>query len=475
MESRSGTEIHQRTAEHHLRVKNRLSEIFLTVPDDEMYHEVLLVVLEAMESEFGVFGYIDEEGAFVVPSMSRHIWEECNVPDKDIVFPRDEWGVSSWPRAIREKKTNYTNEPSTITPDGHVPIQRHISLPIIHRGEVIGLFQVANKAEDYTEADVDFLEIIGNIVGPILDARLHRDRLELKRAQIEEQLRASNQQLEAGNQQLKATDQQLRASNEQLEATNQQLKQYRDNLELLVEERTIELESINSELEAFAYSVSHDLRAPLRAIEGFSQALMEDYLDKLDDEGHRYLNLVSSEAQRMAQLIDDLLNLSRVTRAEMNAEPVDLSHLANDIITRFRNMEPTRKVETVVAGGLKVVGDVHLLRQVLENLLENAWKFTSQNRTALIEFDVIEKEGIPVFFVRDNGVGFDMKYAEKLFTPFQRLHSMKDYSGTGIGLSTVKRIIMRHGGNVWIESEIEKGTTCYVTIPEHKGDREENG
>ena len=182
-----------RVKEHNLKIKNQLKEIFLTISDDGMYYEVLKVVLEAMESKFGVFGYIDENGDFVVPSMTRHIWSQCNILEKTIVFPRDKWGCSSWPRAIREKKTNYTNDESKIVPEGHIPIRRHISVPIIFRDEVIGLFQIANKETDYTEEDIEFLEEIGNVVAPILNVRLYRDRLEKKQKEMEESLRLSEQ------------------------------------------------------------------------------------------------------------------------------------------------------------------------------------------------------------------------------------------------------------------------------------------
>jgi len=233
--------------------------------------------------------------------------------------------------------------------------------------------------------------------------------------------------------------------------------------------KTVELQASNAELESFAYSVSHDLRAPLRAIEGFSQAMLEDYADRLDDGGKRYLNIVSTETQRMAQLISDLLTLSRVSRAEMRGETVDLSLMVRDAMERMRQIEPDRDVETSVAGDVQARGDLRLLRQVVDNLVGNAWKFTSKNPDARIEFGTTEVEEERAFFVRDNGVGFDIKYADKLFTPFQRLHGMKEFPGTGIGLSTVRRIVRRHGGRTWIESEPGKGTTCYFTLHDEGG------
>jgi len=178
-----------RSSERELRIGNQIANIFLTFPDDQMYVEVLDVVLEAVESEYGVFGYIDEKGAFVVPSMTRHIWDKCLVPDKRFIFPRETWGDSTWPRAIREKRTIYSNEPSTITLQGHVAISRHVSLPVVHQGEVVGLFQVANKKTEYVTDDITQLEVIGSLVALVLSARLERDREEQARKRAEERLR----------------------------------------------------------------------------------------------------------------------------------------------------------------------------------------------------------------------------------------------------------------------------------------------
>ncbi len=235
-------------------------------------------------------------------------------------------------------------------------------------------------------------------------------------------------------------------------------------LEQRVSERTSQLLTSNKELESFAYSVSHDLRAPLRAIDGFSQLVMQDYHDKLDDEGKIFLSRIRSGAQQMARLIDDILNLSRVTRAEMNLQPVSLTHIAHDVIRNLRAEEPERKVEFQILPDVIVAGDPIMLQSVMENLLRNAWKFTGKHSSARIEFGFRETEGRKVYFVKDDGAGFDMKYAEKLFGPFQRLHASSEFPGTGVGLATVQRIISRHGGKVWATGESEKGATFFFTI-----------
>jgi PAS domain S-box-containing protein len=231
-----------------------------------------------------------------------------------------------------------------------------------------------------------------------------------------------------------------------------------------LEGRVAELKVLNRELEAFSYSVSHDLRAPLRGIDGFSQALLEDFADKLDEEGKGYLQRVRAASQRMGELIDDLLDLSRVTRREMRREPVDLSALARAVGAQLQKAHPDREVELVVTPGLVAEGDPHLLRIVLENLLGNAWKFTGTRDRARIEFGAVPHDGTIAYYVRDNGVGFDVAYAGKLFGAFQRLHAMVEFPGTGIGLATVQRIIHRHGGRVWAEGEVDKGATVYFTL-----------
>ena len=235
-------------------------------------------------------------------------------------------------------------------------------------------------------------------------------------------------------------------------------------LESRVRERTAQLVLVNQELEAFSYSVSHDLRAPLRGIDGWTLAFLEDYGQSLDDQGRTYLNQVRTETQHMGQLIDDMLSLSRVGRVEMQRETVDLSALARAIIGRLRETGPERRVEFVIQEGLTAVGDPHLLEIALFNLLDNAWKFTGKRSGAVIEFGRIELAGQPVFLVRDNGAGFDPAYADKLFGAFQRLHKASEFPGTGIGLVTVQRILHRHGGRVWAEAAVDQGAAFYFTL-----------
>ena len=225
-----------------------------------------------------------------------------------------------------------------------------------------------------------------------------------------------------------------------------------------------ELRAANKELEAFSYSVSHDLRTPLRSIDGFSQALLEDYADKLDSTAMDHLQRVRRSAQRMAALIDDMLNLSRVTRCELHRETLDLSAMAKLIAAELQEAEPGRRVEFVIESGLAGVGDPQLLRAAMENLLRNSWKYTSGHPTARIEFGRSNEIDKHPFLIRDDGAGFDPRYADRLFGAFQRLHSAKEFPGTGVGLATVQRIIHRHGGEIWAEGAVEQGATFYFTL-----------
>jgi signal transduction histidine kinase len=235
-------------------------------------------------------------------------------------------------------------------------------------------------------------------------------------------------------------------------------------LEQRVVERTAQLEASNTELESFSYSVSHDLRTPLRGIDGFSRILLEDYGGTLDAEGKDHLRRIRTACQRMGLLIDDLLNLSRMARFEMSLDRVNLSELVRHIAADLKKAHPERQVKFIIADELIDHGDKRLLKIMLENLFSNAWKYSAKNAESAIEFGRMQHDGAPVYFVRDNGVGFDMAYAGKLFKPFQRLHTIADFPGTGIGLALVQRIIQRHGGRAWAEGEVGKGAVFYFTL-----------
>jgi signal transduction histidine kinase/PAS domain-containing protein len=246
------------------------------------------------------------------------------------------------------------------------------------------------------------------------------------------------------------------------------LRQQHKRLQEMVDDRTAELQAAVKELEAFSYSVSHDLRAPLRSIDGFSQVLAEDYATLLDDQGKDFLGRIRNNAQHMATLIDDLLQLSRVTRKDFNKRPVNLSELVISSINKHREQDPLRKVEIDIAANVIVDGDPDLLAIAIENLVSNAWKYTSKTEHAVIAFGTQNQDGKLIYFIKDNGAGFDMQYAGKIFSAFQRLHTALEFEGTGIGLATVVRIINRHGGEIWAEAQPNAGATFYFRFPDGK-------
>jgi signal transduction histidine kinase len=257
----------------------------------------------------------------------------------------------------------------------------------------------------------------------------------------------------------------LEKKNLELEKTRAELEQINRELDRRVRERTAQLEAANKELDSFCHSISHDLRAPVRHISGFAGILKKEHLDHLDDHGRSCLEHILDSVGRMGELINDLLNLSRFNRLDMAIGPVDLSALAHRAANSLRRLEPERQAEVVIADGMSVQGDARLLLIVLENLLGNAWKFTSKRSRAHIEVGLLpDAPQGKICFVRDNGAGFDMQYAGKLFGTFQRLHDQNDFAGTGVGLATVQRIIHRHGGCIWAEAVVNKGATFYFTL-----------
>ncbi len=346
--------------------------------------------------------------------------------------------VTTWNSAA-EKMFGYTEaemlgkSQSMIIPlDREGEVVRIINM--IKRGETLNHFETERQRKDGSTIDVSVTispikDEDGNIVGA---SKIARDISELKRAVKE-------------------------------------IHQLNAQLEQRVTDRTAQLQAANDELESFSYSVSHDLRAPLRHINGFSGALLEDYADVLDETGKGYLTQVREASKEMSQLIDDVLQLARVTRTEMDPERVDLSEIATSVIDALQKEFPDRKVSVDIKSGLSARGDRRLMRILLTNLLGNSWKFTSNTENAEIIFDHEKSGDDTVFFVRDNGSGFDMAFSDKLFGAFQRLHGGDEFEGTGIGLATVQRIVNRHAGRVWADGKVDIGATFYFTLPTIEG------
>ncbi len=309
-----------------------------------------------------------------------------------------------------------------------------LALPLVSRGQVIGALSIQSQEEAaFSIEDITtFQSMADQLANALLNARLYE--------QVEQEL-SERKRVEA----------EILVLNSQLEER--------------VRERTSELQATNRELEAFSYSVSHDLRTPLRAIDGFSRILMNDFGEQIPTDMREYLQRIVDATQKMSHLIDDLLNLSRVTRSEIHFNDINLTDLAHSIIDELSNREPEREIEIIIAQHLKTRGDERLLHIALENLLNNAWKFTSKSTPARIKIGRKKEKGESVFFVKDNGVGFDMAYADKLFGAFQRLHSIDEFPGTGIGLAIVRRVIEKHGGKVWADAAPGEGATFYFTLP----------
>ncbi|MDX9974599.1 MAG: GAF domain-containing protein, partial [FCB group bacterium] len=418
-----------RRSEEEKTTLNAIANVFLTIPDEEMYEEVLAIVLRIFNCPLGLFGYIGRNGDLIIPSLSRDVWGECQVPGKCSVFPADSWGDSLWGKVIREKTSHSSNGPFH-TPTGHILMECFLSVPIVFGQETIGLISVANKRGGFTENDKGFLERIAAYVSPILNARLQRDQEERNRMEAQEEVRHLNAELEER-----------------------------------VRDRTAQLEIANKELEAFSYSVSHDLRAPLRHVTGFVNLLNKRASDDLDEKSRHYLTVISDSALQMGKLIDDVLSFSRMGRAELVKTRVSLQDLLTEVLQMVAHELEGRNIVWQVDRLPDVYGSREMLRMVMANLISNAVKFTSSKPEAIIELRHMPDAAEDIIFVRDNGAGFDMRYADKLFGLFQRLHSTDEFEGTGLGLANVRRIVRRHGGRTWAEGVVGEGATFFFSLP----------
>jgi signal transduction histidine kinase len=396
----------------------------------EVFDYCLDAVIMVTQSRLSFIGLIDEnESTMSIHAWSKDAMRQCAMDDKPRHFPVA--GSGLWGDCIRQRGPVLVNDYDAPLPHkkgypaGHVPLERLLCVPVFAGERIVAVAAVANKEKAYDQEDVTALTATMNKLGEIL-----------RRKQAVAALQASENRYRRLN----------------------------ENLEKLVSERTAELEATNKELEAFTYSVSHDLRAPLRRIDGFAKLLMEEYSGGLADAARHYLVRVRDGTRHMGQLVDDLLNLARVGRRELSVRMTDLNSLVEAVRRELQPETAGREIEWQIGQLPFVDCDPNLLKQVFANLLSNAAKFTRPRQPAVIEVGAIEQDGHPVIFVRDNGVGFNMKYAGKLFGVFQRLHRSEDFEGTGVGLATVQRIIRKHGGRLWAEAELNKGATFYFTL-----------
>lgn len=461
---RKRTEVMLRDAAHRLALAREMTKLILSARTVErigrsVVQEVGRLIpgcaatLVRFDHDAGEARLVARHGPPDLPPLSQTVWPLAEFPDLEVLEAGKVHRIADL-RALPEPPF-----PASLScPRGRACLR----IPLIGDGRLLACFTLIGDRIDL------FASEHGEIIAELADLLTIAFRQALLSEQLAEQLANLEDTVAERTQELSRRV-------DQAETLNRALANVLDDYRAVnrkLEATARQLEAVNVELEQFTNSASHDLRQPARAIHGFAAGIVEDLGGSLPEASRHALTRIIANAVRMEQLIDDLLTLSRVTQRPMHRGPVDLSGLARKIMTRLREQHPDRDVTADIQPGVTWVGDPHLLQVVLENLLGNAWKFTEKTSPGRIEFGVREMDGKQVLFVRDNGVGFDMRYANKLFRPFERLHSDSEFPGTGIGLATVHRIIRRHGGRVWAEGKVDGGATFYFTLP-GKGERRE--
>jgi signal transduction histidine kinase len=413
---------HLSTVNRGLRVLNRLQRVFLTVDDDEMYGEVLEVVLEVLESRLGVFAYIDEEDAVVCPSMTHEVRDICGVGDTDtaVRFPRHTW-AGIWGRMLSAESAARSEGPFEV-PGGHGPIARAMCAPIVCRDHAVGHFLVANKPTKYTAEDEQTLTMIAELVAPILSARLVRERERARRAAAEEAL----------------------------------------------ERAVADLERSNAELAVLATVAAHDLREPLRTVMTSVQLLKRRHGDQLDPRATRLIDRAIDAARRLGSMGEDVLSYARARTTRLRLLPVDAGAVVDRVFQHLASQIGEERA-TVTRGDLPVLtADEALLTRLFQNLVSNAIRFGG-DEPPQVHISAAREDDVWRFAVRDSGIGIAPEDVERIFRPFEQVHGREDHPGTGIGLAICTRIVERHGGTMWVESAPAEGSTFYFTIRDQIG------
>lgn len=382
-------------------------------------------ICEITHSPIGFFHYFDEDkDENILQAWSTRTAQEfCEVTIEEDGehYPTEKAGV--WADCLRDRKGIIHNDyPSMANkkglPEGHAEVLRELAVPVFREEKIVAVLGIGNRPTPYLQEDLEKVTFLADTAWEICELKIADEKLRAYNASLEEQVRL----------------------------------------------RTIELEKSNEALQSFAYSVAHDLRAPLRGIRGFSEILMDEYSAKLDENAQMFLDKIQDSAKKMDNLILALLDFSRVSNQEIKMDSLDLSRMAHDIVENYKQNTNRKNINISIERGLTAEGDRQLIYILLENLLSNAWKYTGQKQDTTIKFGIKKINGTTTFFIEDNGIGFDMDYADKIFIPFQRLHGSDQFEGTGIGLSTAKQIAHRHQGDIWLESEVNQGTTVYFTL-----------
>ncbi|HJV35911.1 GAF domain-containing protein [Geomonas sp.] len=436
---RAALEAERKLAEEQIRQQNvllngirRVLASALTAPNEQELAKVCLAVAEEVtESKCGFIGEVCDDGGMQCLQISDPGWKGGSSVDggDDRPLPGSFKLHGLYGTVIVTGRPLVTNCParhwaSVGLPEGHPPLTSFLGVPLVQEERVMGVMALANREGGYRRHHVEALTSLAAVVAQALT----RKRAEAARTRMEQELRVAH-----------------------------------DSLEQRVKERTVELQAKNRELESFCYSVTHELGAPLRGMNCYSQILLEDYSDHLDSEGRDHLQRISAAASRMGGLVEDLLNLSRVTRRKLARERVNVSKIAADVFADVSSQYTGWTVKMEIEEGVEGEWDPALAKLVLQNLVGNAWKYSGKVEAPEIRFGSYTEGSQTVCFVRDNGIGFDMEYADKIFLPFERLHKVGEYEGTGIGLATVQRVIALHGGRIWAEAAVGEGATFYFT------------